>query len=77
MAKHLLLPVLLNRKKNSFQFRNNSEGGVNDNVECVTCHVEYVNASSCTAMYAGISSGMAYMQCKVQSLCLRIKRVLA
>ena len=69
MAKHLLLPVLLNR--------NNSEGGVNDIVECVTCHVECVTASSCTAMYAGISSGMTYMHCKVGSMCLRIKRVLA
>lgn len=50
MAEHLLLPVLLNRKQKKcfFYFRNHSEGGVHDSVECVTCHVECATVGSCT-----------------------------
>lgn len=52
-----------------------------DDVEYVTCYVECLIVSSCTAMYAGISSEMNHVlgDCyvKVRSLRLRIKRFLA
>ena len=48
------MTVLL-RTNSSVIFRGTLSFVVGENVECVTCYVECVTASSCTAIYAGIS----------------------